>query len=100
MENFIEGGAFEVPDPENSFTAPFFLVEDEHGLKNYVDHPGDAPEENPNHRLDEIHFYLFFISLQFNLFEGEHISAVATDAAHPSMWTKTLHEPTILFIQG
>ena len=58
MENFIEGGAFEVPDPENSFTAPFFLVEDEHGLKNYVDDPGHAPEENPNHRLDEIPFYL------------------------------------------
>ena len=51
MENFIEGGAFEVPDPENSFTAPFFLVEDEHGLKNYVDDPGNAPEEDPSHRL-------------------------------------------------
>ena len=58
VENFIECGAFEVPDPENSFTGPIFLVEDEHGLKNYVDDPGDAPEENPNHCLDEIHFYL------------------------------------------
>ena len=57
MENLIEGGAFEVPDPENSFTAPFFLVEDEHGLKNYVDDPGNAPEEDPSHRLREEHFY-------------------------------------------
>ena len=38
------------------------------------------------------------ISLQFNLFEGEHISAIATDAAHPSKRTKTLHETTILYI--
>ena len=57
MENFIEGGAFEVPDPENSFTAPFFLVEDEHGLKNYVDDPGNAPEKDPSHRLREVDYY-------------------------------------------
>ena len=41
-------------------------------------------------------FSPIFIFLYFDLFEGEYISAIATDRAHPSIWTKSLHEPTTL----
>ena len=45
-------------------------------------------------------FLPIFIFLCFDLFKGEYISAVATDRAHPSIRTKTLHEPTTLNMYG
>ena len=80
MENFIPCGALDVPDPENSFTAPLLLVEDEESLETDVDDARDTPEENPGHRL----------------LEGEHISTITTNAAHLSQWTMAAHELALL----
>ena len=80
MENFIPCGALDVPDPENSFTAPLLLVEDEESLETDVDDAGDTPEEDPGHRL----------------FESEHVSSVSSDTALPSKWAITAHESPYL----
>ena len=80
VENFIWCGAFDVPDPENNFTCPLLLEEDEDSLEADVNDAGDTPEENPGHRL----------------LEGEHISSVDPDTVHPSKRAMIAHEPAFL----
>ena len=80
METFICHEALHVPDPEKSFTAPLLLVADEERLEADVGDAGEAPEDDPGHRL----------------LEGEHVPSVSPDAAHPSQWTILPHEPTLL----
>ena len=80
MENFIRCDTLDVPDPENGFTRPLLLEEDEDSLEADVNDAGDTPEENPGHRL----------------LEGEHISLVDPDTVHPSKREMIAHEPAFL----
>ena len=80
VEAFEVHKALRVPDPEKSFTAPLLLVDDEESLEADVCDAWEAPENDPGHRL----------------LEGEHVSTVSPDAAHPSQWTMVAHEPALL----
>ena len=80
VKNFIGCGAFDVPNPEYGLTGPLLLVGDEEMLEADVCDAWEAPEENPGHRL----------------LQSEDISSVTPDAAHPSQWAVTAHEPAFL----